>query len=104
VLLQAASRMKARLRRSDVLARLGGDEFLVAVLGLDPASALAEAGRVARELEQSLRRPMTVDGQEVQVGVSLGVSAYPEDGESFGALLHVADRRMYDAKHAKHRR
>jgi diguanylate cyclase (GGDEF)-like protein/PAS domain S-box-containing protein len=104
VLLQAASRMKARLRRSDVLARLGGDEFLVAVLGLDPASALAEAGRVARELEQSLRRPMTVDGQEVQVGVSLGVSAYPEDGESFGALLHVADRRMYDAKHVKHRR
>jgi diguanylate cyclase (GGDEF)-like protein len=47
---------------------------------------------------------VAVDGHEVQVGVSLGVSAYPEDGDSFGALLHVADRRMYDAKHAKHRR
>jgi diguanylate cyclase (GGDEF)-like protein len=104
VLLQSAARMKARLRRSDVPARLGGDEFLIAVLGLDPATAAAEAWRVAQELEQSLSRPVTVDGQDVQVGVSLGMSTYPEDGDSFSALLHVADRRMYDAKHAKHRR
>jgi GGDEF domain-containing protein len=47
---------------------------------------------------------VTIDGHEVQVGVSLGVSTYPQDGDSFGALLHVADRRMYDAKHAKPRR
>jgi diguanylate cyclase (GGDEF)-like protein len=43
---------------------------------------------------------MIVDGHEVRVQVSLGVSAYPKDGDSFGALLHVADTRMYEAKHA----
>jgi diguanylate cyclase (GGDEF)-like protein/PAS domain S-box-containing protein len=99
VLVQTAHRLKGRLRRSDVLARLGGDEFLVAVLGLDPATAAAEAVGLALELEQSLNRPVLVDGREVHVRVSLGVSCYPEDGDSFGALLHLADTRMYDAKH-----
>jgi diguanylate cyclase (GGDEF)-like protein len=103
VLVQTARRLKGRLRRSDVLARLGGDEFLVAVLGLDPATAAAEAVGLARQLEQSLSRPVLVDGREVHVQVSLGVSCYPEDGDSFGALLHTADLRMYEAKHA-HRR
>jgi diguanylate cyclase (GGDEF)-like protein/PAS domain S-box-containing protein len=104
VLVQTAHRLKSRLRRSDVLARLGGDEFLVAVLGLDPSTAAAEAVALARELEQSLGRPVLVDGREVHVQVSLGVSAYPEDGDSFGALLHAADTRMYDAKHPHRRR
>ena len=104
VLVQTAHRLKGRLRRSDVLARLGGDEFLVAVLGLDPATAAAEAVGLALELEQSLNRPVLVDGREVHVRVSLGVSCYPEDGDSFGALLHLADTRMYDAKHPHRRR
>jgi diguanylate cyclase (GGDEF)-like protein/PAS domain S-box-containing protein len=100
VLVQTANRLTARLRRTDVLARLGGDEFLVALFGLDPGAAALEAARLAQELDQALSRPMTVDGHEVRVQVSLGVSSYPQDGDSFGALLHVADTRMYEAKQA----
>jgi diguanylate cyclase (GGDEF)-like protein len=104
ILVQTAGRLTARLRRTDVLARLGGDEFLVGLLGLEPGTAAAEGTRLAQELEQSLNRPVTVAGREVQVRVSLGVSAYPQDGDSFGALLHAADRRMHDAKHGDRRR
>ena len=57
-LLQSVARtLRSRLRRGDLLARLGGDEFLVALLGLDPATAADEARRVADELADAVRRP-----------------------------------------------
>ena len=99
VLVQTAQRLKDRLRRTDVLARLGGDEFLVAVLGLDPASAAAEAAELAQQLGEALCQPMRVDERDLRVQVSVGVSTYPRDGDSFGALLHLADLRLYAAKH-----
>ncbi len=99
VLVRTGQRLKERLRRTDVLARLGGDEFLVAVLGLDPVSAAQEAGEVAAQIRDSLSRPMQVEGQDVQVRVSVGVSTFPADGDAFGPLLHLADQRMYAAKH-----
>ena len=98
--MHTAQRLGDRLRRTDVLARLGGDEFLVAVLGLDPAGAADDAAALARQLEEGLSRPMHVAGRELEVRASLGVSTYPRDGDTFGALLHVADMRMYEAKHA----
>jgi diguanylate cyclase (GGDEF)-like protein/PAS domain S-box-containing protein len=99
VLVQTAHRLKDRIRHTDVLARLGGDEFLVAVLGLAPETAAASAAGLADALRQSVGRPMTVDGHEVQVRASVGLSAFPDDGDRFGALLHLADLRMYEAKH-----
>jgi diguanylate cyclase (GGDEF)-like protein/PAS domain S-box-containing protein len=99
VLVQTAQRLKDRIRHTDVLARLGGDEFLVAVLGLAPETAAASAAGLADALRVSVGRPMTVDGHEVQVRASVGLSAFPDDGDSFGALLHLADLRMYEAKH-----
>ena len=95
-----ARRLRDRLRRRDLLARLGGDEFLVALLDLDPATAAEEADRVAGELADVVRRPLTVAGEEVAVGASIGLSIFPGDGEDFAALLHRADLRMYDRKAA----
>ena len=100
VLVQTAQRLRDRLRRTDVLARLGGDEFLVAVVGLDPSCAVADASDVARQVREGLLTPMSVAGQDVRVRASVGVSTHPHDGSSFSELLHVADMRMYSAKHA----
>ena len=100
-LLQTVARtLSGRLRRRDVLARLGGDEFLVALLGLDPASATEEAQRVADDLAAAVRLPMVLCGQEVAVGASVGIGIYPRDGEEFTTLLHNADLNMYARKTA----
>jgi diguanylate cyclase (GGDEF)-like protein/PAS domain S-box-containing protein len=94
-----ADRLRARLRRGDLLARLGGDEFLVGLLGLDAATARVEAERVADDLRASLTHPVSLAGTEVTVRVSIGVAVHPEDGDEFGPLLHRADARMYAGKH-----
>jgi len=98
-LLQSVARtLRGRLRRSDLLARVGGDEFLVALHDLDPATAAAEARRVGGEIAAAVRAPVTLRGNEVAVGASVGVAVYPADGEDFEALLHAADLSMYAQK------
>jgi diguanylate cyclase (GGDEF)-like protein/PAS domain S-box-containing protein len=94
-----AQRLRTWVRRSDLLARLGGDEFLVAVVGLDVADAAERAHQLAAELTQVVAAPVRLGTDTVQVSVSVGVSTYPADGQEFGQLMHVADRRMYDLKH-----
>ena len=98
-LLQSVARtLRGRLRRGDLLARLGGDEFLVALTGLDPAAARAEARRVAAALTAAVRAPVPLRGQDVSVGASIGIAVYPADGQEFEALLHAADLGMYAHK------
>ena len=94
-----ADRLRARLRRGDLLARLGGDEFLVGLLGLDPATAEEEAAAVAGQLQAAVTEPVLLGTTTVQVQASIGVSVHPADGAEFGPLLHEADARMYAAKH-----
>lgn len=103
LLVAVARRLREQVRRTDLLARLGGDEFLIALPGLDPATAVAEARRVAAHLAREVARPVTLTaaGVEIRVLTSVGVSVYPEDGESFGVLLHHADQAMYTAKNAQ---
>jgi diguanylate cyclase (GGDEF)-like protein len=88
--------MRTRVRRGDLLARLGGHEFLVALLGLDPRTAREEAVRVAAELTEVVRRPVSLGGTGLPVGVRVGVAVYPEDGADFPALLRAADLGRYE--------
>jgi diguanylate cyclase (GGDEF)-like protein len=94
-----ADRLRGRLRRGDLLARLGGDEFLAGLVGLDPATAPAEAARVADQLQAVLTEPVLLGTEQVRVRASVGVSVHPDDGAEFGPLLHRADARMYASKH-----
>jgi diguanylate cyclase (GGDEF)-like protein/PAS domain S-box-containing protein len=100
VLQSVARTLRGRLRRGDLLARLGGDEFLVALLGLDPATAAREAQRVAGELVAEVSAPVVLSDQEIAVGASVGIGIYPADGEEFATLLHSADLDMYARKAA----
>ena len=90
------ARMARCLRASDMLARFGGDEFVI----LLPALA-DEPGSIAPLLErvrEAVTEPVLVEGQEVQVSCSIGVTFYPRDGVDANALMMHADVAMYRAK------
>ncbi|WP_432520813.1 EAL domain-containing protein [Kineococcus sp. SYSU DK006] len=105
LLVEVAGRLRGALRRGDLLARLGGDEFIVALPGLEPARAAADAAAVADHLREAVARPVRLGGPDgpvpVRVGVSVGVGAWPADGDGFAALLHAADVAMYADKRAR---
>ena len=80
---------------SDIVARYGGDEFILALPNTPKTAAAAMAERIRRAIETS---PLIVDGKVTSVTLSLGVAAYPEDGDDADDLVDSADRRMYAAK------
>ncbi|WP_018413231.1 sensor domain-containing protein [Methyloversatilis thermotolerans] len=96
VLSAVAQRLRMRLRRQDTLGRQGGDEF---VLVLENVREAAEAARVAEDVKACLAQPIHLaSGQEIYVQVSMGISMFPEDGDSADELLRDADGAMYQAK------
>lgn len=95
LLADIARRLHAALRASDTISRIGGDEF--SVLLPEVTSAEAVAG-VARKVLESLTKPFRVDGHELFVTASIGISCYPNDGEDAETLLKCADAAMYRAK------
>jgi len=97
VLQKTALRLSDRLRTSDTLARMGGDEFMVILEGVS-SREVAEA--VATDLLVALSAPLQVEELELSITASIGVSVYPEDGETGDSLAQHADQAMYAAKFA----
>jgi hypothetical protein len=83
------------LRDQDLVARLGGDEFAV---GLFDIGQHFEASMVAQKLLATLNEPFLIDGHDLRVGGSIGISVYPQDGQDAETLLRLADIAMYRAK------
>jgi diguanylate cyclase (GGDEF)-like protein/PAS domain S-box-containing protein len=96
VLKVVAARLKGCVRESDTVARIGGDEFVVML----PMRAAQDAVRVADKILAALAEPIRVAGNEVQIGVSIGISVFPEDAADKEELLKYADRAMYHVKAA----
>ena len=95
-LLQAvARRLQFTLREGDTVSRLGGDEFVVVLPNLEHPGA---AEKVALKLVEALAPPFDLDGQELRVSASIGISFFPEDGGDTETLLRNADSAMYHAK------
>jgi diguanylate cyclase (GGDEF)-like protein/PAS domain S-box-containing protein len=92
---EAAARLNATVRESDTVARLGGDEFVVMVPGL---ARTEDAGNVAQKLLAALAAPLDVEGHQLLLTASLGVSIYPDDGDDAVTMLKNADAAMYRAK------
>ena len=97
VLKATARILVEEVRVGDTVARLGGDEFVVI---LEPALNLSEVARIAKRIMAALQKPIEVNGDTAEIGVSIGVAFFPEHGESPIQLLEAADDAMYAAKAA----
>ena len=92
----AGSRLRDNVRDGDTVARIGGDEFTVVLEDLVDA---AEAERVAQKLISAFEQPLELDdGQDVTISPSIGVSLYPDHGQTPTDLIKFADTAMYQAK------
>jgi len=96
VLEQVGQRLKAMSRGKDVVARVGGDEFLLLLTNVTATEAVAQ---VASRLIQGLSQPYAIEGREVMISCSVGISMYP-DGCSHAKLIARADAAMYQSKRA----
>lgn len=97
LLREVARRLQATLRESDTVARRGGDEFTLLISHAENREALA---RVAKVIGDLLSTPFDINGEELQIGCSIGISLYPDDGNDAQTLLTHADEAMYRAKEA----
>lgn len=96
VLRVVAKRMQGVLREIDTLARIGGDEFVVL---LDAPSPGPEGiVTVADKIIEQARADIPYGLQALNVGASIGISQYPQDGHTATDLISAADRAMYQAK------
>nr|WP_229264615.1 EAL domain-containing protein [Duganella sp. 1411] len=97
LLVDAARRISACVRKSDTVARLGGDEFTVIL------STLGQTERVeliAQQILDSLRAPFALGQEQAFVSASIGITLYPDDARDIDDLLKHADQAMYAAKGA----
>ena len=95
LLCQVARRLQICTRQTDTVARLGGDEFVVVLEGLTEAES---AGKMARKILRLLTEPVQIEGNELYVTASIGISLFPEDGVKIEGLMRCADVAMYRAK------
>jgi diguanylate cyclase (GGDEF)-like protein/PAS domain S-box-containing protein len=96
LLQQVAQRIASRLREVDTLARLGGDEFVVV---LDDIGMANQAGQVARAIIEILGEPFILGSADrVQIGCSIGICLFPQEGVGVDDLLDRADKALYQVK------
>lgn len=95
LLQQVAKRINESLRNEDTIARLGGDEFVIIVGSLKNSH---DAALIAENTLAIFSTPFIIDEQEIFISASIGISIYPDDGETSDVLLSNADAAMYRAK------
>jgi len=96
LLKQVAARIPLCLRESDIVARLGGDEFVIV---LEHIHSSNDTANVATKVIEELTKSFTLtSGEMVQIGASIGISFYPQHGNSAEKLIDCADTALYLAK------
>lgn len=97
MLVRLADILKEGIRESDLAARYGGEEFVL----LLPETGLDNGRILAEKLQEQVERELAVDaepGRPARATVTIGVSAFPDDGDTVDGILDSADRRMYSGK------
>ncbi|GFO58026.1 hypothetical protein GMST_03510 [Geomonas silvestris] len=95
LLQEVGQRLARSVRGMDTVARLGGDEFVIALGNL---RQIAGAEIVAGKVLKALTEPYLIEGHELRVGTSIGISIYPDDGSELEDLIKKADLALYAAK------
>lgn len=98
VLVEIADRLRSSMRTSDTVARVGGDEFIVVLTNIRDSSDITLA---TGKIIEATARPISLAEGDCSIGLSLGVSVFPDDGTDVEALLGKADTSMYAHKRSK---
>lgn len=94
LLLEVANRLTASAAANDCVCRLGGDEFAIILHDIQSPDDVANR---TREIQQSLRRTIPLEGHEIHLSASIGISLFPADADTLENLLGNADSAMYSA-------
>ena len=94
VLHEASSRLLKSLRKDDTVSRLGGDEFGM----LLPNTGIESSHLISRKIVDAFSKPVIVEGQSLNIGISVGIVEYPSNGTDLNTLMQRADVAMYYAK------
>jgi diguanylate cyclase (GGDEF)-like protein/PAS domain S-box-containing protein len=95
LLKQVAERLKQETREQDTVSRLGGDEFVVVLSGI---RQIADSAVTAERIMNAMTSEFVIQGHSLNVGCSLGISIFPDDGRDGEILVKHADAAMYCAK------
>lgn len=95
LLIQASKRILGEIHPLDTLARIGGDEFVM-ILATEPQPEIVSA--TATRVIKALRKPFEIEGHRCEIGASVGIALYPDDGGSADTLMRAADAAMYRVK------
>jgi diguanylate cyclase (GGDEF)-like protein/PAS domain S-box-containing protein len=95
LLYEVSRRISNAMRESDVVARLGGDEFLVM---MDKINSPDDAEQIARKIIHTLQAEFNIDGKEIFISASIGISIFPNDGNDVDSTIKAADMAMYQVK------
>jgi len=97
VLIETCRRISDTIRDEDIFSRIGGDEFTLILSALESQEM---ALPVADKIIAAVNQPIALEGKSLRLGISIGISFYPVDGDSMDSLITRADDAMYKAKRA----
>jgi diguanylate cyclase (GGDEF)-like protein/PAS domain S-box-containing protein len=95
LLIEVARRLTHCVRETDTVSRLAGDEFTIILNSIKNAS---DVGLVAKKILESFKHPAMIGGREIFISTSIGLTLFPNDGETVNELIKNADTAMYHAK------
>ncbi|MCJ8297544.1 MAG: EAL domain-containing protein [Pseudomonadales bacterium] len=95
LLIEVSTRLLSCIRESDTLSRRSGDEFTLIVNQLHHKNSVE---LVAKNILQELKAAFYIEGNQIYIGASIGITIFPSDGDSAGVLIKNADQGMYSAK------
>jgi diguanylate cyclase (GGDEF)-like protein/PAS domain S-box-containing protein len=95
ILKETATRLCSCVREVDSVARIGGDEFLVLLSSMPDKNSIIP---VAEKLIKAVAKPYTFEGDEINIGASIGIALYPEHSDNPQKLINLADQTMYEIK------